>query len=290
MRYILTIYSALFILNGIFKVLSAQGIDITDRTSDTNLLQREVWQAGIVAGAQFNMHSAGFQQLPGVPSCCPEYQSGNGFSLTFGGAFEVPLTERWSTGVRLLYSSLGGTLRTEEHELVFDGASSVNGTFEHEIDASLSTLLLEPIALFNPIADLQLFAGPQISIGLRSHFEQAESILSPQNIRYENDRRSRLEFSGRIPNSSTLGAALIIGARYELPWQGIENVVFLPEISGWYRLTNIADRIDWKVHGIRIGFSALYKRYPATSIPKEEEPELILPPTEDPVGPTGAGG
>lgn len=271
---------------------------IPDTTGPVSIIdttpQPELWRAGFMAGLLFNRFSASFTVLPNVPSCCPEYRNGGGVKFAFGGMFEMPLSDQFSVGGKLLYANIGGKIAAEETETVFDGAAAVTATFGHTIETNLHVIAIEPIGLYQATNRLHLFAGPQIRIGLSSAFTQEERLLSPSNIRFENNQRTRMNFDGSISEATPLAFALTGGVRYELPWRGIQDVLLAPEISGWYSLSNVADNLSWKVHGIRFGVTAMYLRRsePPPPPPKPElKPKESLPPLPGgPRLPSGAGG
>ena len=286
-----SLLSLLLLLGERSAILYGQDRDTIALSADTVGTNLLLWRVGLLTALQFNRYDASFSKLPGVPSCCPEYRGGGGIGVALGGTFELPFNSQWSVGGRISYSNLSGSVQTEESELVYDGTRSVEATLEHQINASLSRLTVEPFALFYPIQNLRLFAGPRLGIGLASHFTQAERILSPGNIRYENDRRSRNEYSGAIPGSSSIGVDFLLGVGYELPWKGIDGVTLVPEVSGWYGLTKVAEGVDWSIHGVRVGVSVLYSKQRSTSDTiGSDDTETILPPVEGATGPTGAGG
>ncbi|MGE3802138.1 MAG: outer membrane beta-barrel protein [Candidatus Kapaibacterium sp.] len=286
-----TLLFALFLSVENGSILYGQDRGTIAHSADTLETDLPLWRVGLLTALQFNRYDVSFSKLPGVPSCCPEYRGGGGIGVAVGGTFELPLDTQWSLGGRISYSNFSGSVQTEESQLVYDGTRSVEATLEHQIDASLSRLTIEPFALFYPIQSLRLFSGSRIGVGLGSHFTQTERILSPGNIRFENDRRFRNEFSGTIPNASSIGIDLLLGLGYELPWKGIDGVTFAPEISGWYGLTKVAEGVDWSIHGVRVGVSVLYsKQRSARDTIRPDDTETILPPVEGSTGPTGAGG
>ena len=46
---------------------------------------------GISAGVDFNFHNADFIGLPGIPSCCPRFETGTGFGLNCGLYYSFPV-------------------------------------------------------------------------------------------------------------------------------------------------------------------------------------------------------
>ena len=270
------------------------GTDTTLVTASHDSVRSELWRAGLNMGLQFNLFDAAFTALPGIPSCCPEYRDGGGTGFGIGGFFEMPLSRDLWLGAQLFYADLGGTTEAKETETVYDGSGAVTATFGHSIESNIHVIGIGSAGIYEPISGLQFFAGPRLHITAGSSFHQEERILAPSDIRYENNRRTRLQYDGDIPKARWLSLAVAAGGRYELPWKGIRHVTLAPEISGWYSFGGVADGIDWNVHGIRLGISAIFTRHapPPPSPPKPEPAKApdLLPPLDMPRGPSGAGG
>ena len=193
--------------------------------------------------------------MPGVPSCCPQYESGSGIGFAIGGLFERPVADRWAAGLRILYADYGGTLRTEEVETIDNGVQAVEGVFEHTIEASITGLAFEPILLYKPTPEWQFFAGGKLDLVLTNGFYQQEEFLSPEDVRFENDERIRLVSEGDIPDARSLYGSVVAGLRYQFPLNSTNTVVAVPELSGWYGFSSVVNGLDWSIHGIRIGLS-----------------------------------
>lgn len=267
----------------------------TDTASMTapDPVREKLWRAGLNMGLQINLFDAAFSALPGIPSCCPEYRDGGGTGFGIGGSFEMPLSQELWLGAQLFYADLGGSTEAEERETVYDGSGAVSATFGHSIVSGIHVLGIGSTGIYEPLSGLHLFAGPRLHLTVGSSFRQEERILAPSDIRYENNRRIRMQYEGDIPSTQSLNVAFSAGVRYELPWEGIRNIILAPEISGWYSFGDVADGTDWSVHGVRFGINALFTRYAPLPSPPETEPAKapdLLPPLDMPLGPSGAGG
>lgn len=101
---------------------------------------------GIFGNYNLNMFQADFRSFPGVPSCCPQYQDGTGNGFSAGLLYEIPLSEQLRLALRGGYSSRNGTLKRTENTTV---AGNIPGVFEHQVDAVLADIGIEPIVQFN---------------------------------------------------------------------------------------------------------------------------------------------
>src|SRR5205807_4091111 len=82
---------------------------------------------GIFTDLSYNRHSANFQGLPGVPSCCPRYESGTGTGPVLGGIYQLPLTPLFDLQLRAIYHSLSAMLSATETTDVLQNNQSVPG-------------------------------------------------------------------------------------------------------------------------------------------------------------------
>lgn len=195
-----------------------------------------------------------FKGLPDVPSCCPEYSSATANGLSGGLIVEIPVTSRFTTGVRLTFAELGGDFQAYEKELVYAGElESKEATFEHTLKPRVTVLMFEPNVTFNPAWALTVGAGIQIGYAASSSFEQTETLISPDNIVFENGSRVRNERSGEIPTVNTFQVALTGRVAYEWPLDDIGQITLGPELSYSYALTDIVDGINWKTNVLRLG-------------------------------------
>ena len=137
---------------------------------------------GFVAGYGFNMHTADFRALPGVPNCCPQFESGSG-SGPLGGVFaELPLSQSILLGIRLSYVTHDATLTQEEATTVIVGGVEQAGAFTHTVDATLSSIGIEPTLNIHIVAGLYANVGMRIGAYLTKDYSQKEEISQPSRL------------------------------------------------------------------------------------------------------------
>src|SRR5260221_4386155 len=93
---------------------------------------------GLVLDGAWNLHQANFQNLPDVPNCCPQFQSGSGLGGEFGLFYDYDAFGSGHLGVRAGMSFLSGTLKADEPMTIAINGSAVQGTIEHSIGAHLT--------------------------------------------------------------------------------------------------------------------------------------------------------
>lgn len=196
----------------------------------------------------------GFRAVPDVPNCCPEYSNATAMSLGGGVFVEAPLTPRWTIGTRLTFAQLGGDFVSNEQTLVYaDAVQSSPATIEHTRKPRVTSMIFEPNITYNPYDAFTVGLGMQVGFTISKSFNQSETLLTPDNIVFENGTRTRLVTSGDIPRQNTMQAALVGRIGYEWALDEIGQITLGPEISYAYSFTDVVETSDWSTHALRFG-------------------------------------
>lgn len=240
--------------------------------------------------AQYNMHSASFGSLPGVPSCCPSYESGNGISMLLAAQAELPLSKQLAARLRVGYSAFSGTLRRSEPIPLFDviGDDVSRASVEHSIESSLGSVVVEPLAVWRPLASMPLVltGGFSMAFLTSSDFAQKEVLTTPVNATFADGSVVRNQYSGSIPGVRNSRLGLVMGVGYELPMG--TNLTLAPAIEFTPALTGVAESVSWSVHSLRVGASvhyALRSAPEAPAPPPPPPPPPVEPPPPEPAKP-----
>lgn len=236
---------------------------------------------GFAAGYGFNMHTADFRALPGVPNCCPQFESGSG-SGPLGGVFaELPLSESMLLGIRLSYVTHDATLTQEEATTVIVGGVEQAGAFEHTVDATLSSIGIEPTLNVHIVAGLYANLGMRLGTYLTKDYSQKEEISQPEGVGTfldsngnDSQQRVRNESSGEIPNAQSFLAQAVGGVSYELPLNARRSMFLVPEVSYALSFTDVVDGITWKANGLRAGLAIKFQLVPPP--PKEKMYDTVI--------------
>ena len=230
---------------------------------------------GVFGNAHFNMHTADFRALPGVPSCCPQYTDGDGGGFGIGLLYEVPLGSRLSLALRGSYATHGALLLARELTVVNIDGASTGAIIEHSIDAGLSSLGLEPLVGYRLFGDLRFHAGGRIGYVLGKDYEQSEELIEPAGT-FENGMRVRNALSGDIPEASSLFGALVAGISYTLPMNEQGTLSLRPELLYSVGLTPVVSDLTWSANAARAGIALVYT--PRVEIVPVEAPPPPPPP------------
>ena len=237
---------------------------------------------GAFGNAHFNMHTADFRALPGVPSCCPQYTDGDGGGFGIGLLYEIPLATRFSLALRGSYATHGALLISRETSTVGISGVPTEAIIEHSIDAGLSSIGLEPLVGYRLFGDLRLHAGGRIGYVLGKRYEQREELIEP-NGTFENGLRTRNDTDGDIPDASTMHAAFVTGFSYSLPMNGEGTLFLRPELLYSFGITQVVSDLTWQANAARAGIAIVYT--PRVEAVPVEAPPPPPPPPPPPVKP-----
>jgi outer membrane protein OmpA-like peptidoglycan-associated protein len=215
---------------------------------------------GIFAGYNFNFHSAGFSNLPGVSNCCPQFESGSGNGMAFGVLFESPINDEFLIGFKAGYFDRSGLLEKEQPTVVSVDQQDVDGFFTHTIDASISTLTFEPLVSYRVKNGFFVHAGASAGIFMGATYDQKEEITQPSDrgVFKENGLRTRNESSGDLPEASAFQMGLTAGMSYEFPLNPERTIMLAPELFYTFGITDQVQERDWKVSSLRAGVAVKY--------------------------------
>jgi outer membrane protein OmpA-like peptidoglycan-associated protein len=217
---------------------------------------------GLFGGYALNVHSADFRALPGVPSCCPVFSSGSGGGMEIGALYEMPLSTWLLLGLRGSYVQHNATLSEREPVYLIVDGTGRDGAFEHSVDATISSIGLEPSL------EARIFGGLFVGIGARvagytaHRYAQEERIVDPIDAGTfldasggDSHSRVRNQNAGEIPDAASLLAQGTIGLGYELPLNARGTLLLVPEVSYAQSFTDVVKDLDWKPNGLRAGLA-----------------------------------
>ncbi len=220
---------------------------------------------GLFGGWSVNTHTADFRALPGVPNCCPQFSSGSGGGIMGGAVIEFPLAYSFLFSLSASYIDHSALLSADEKLRIIVNGSGTDGIDHHTVDATLSSVGIEPQIAFRPFGNFFISAGVRAAYLLTKSYDQKEVI--DNGTFYDslgNDSHSRIRNanSGTIPNTSALLLQGILGVRYELPLNSDHTYFLAPQVSYALSFTDVVDGLTWKPNGIRAGLGIMYSPKP----------------------------
>lgn len=238
---------------------------------------------GVFGGLNLNFHTANFQSFNGVPSCCQGFENGSGIGLVAGLFYNIPFSEDIDLSLRAKFSQLGGQLSRIENILLSDpNGNSIEGQFEHSFDASLSSIGLEPLIEFKLNNEFRIRGGFRVGFLQQTSLNRHdERILSPNTGTFVdedgNQTRIRNEYSGDIPDASSIEAAVVAGLSYDLPLNESYTLFLVPQIDFNVGLTSFVPDFSWQSNTINAGIGVRYAPRGVVE-PKEKLPPPPPPP------------
>lgn len=218
--------------------------------------QEDRARIGLFGDYGIGLHAASFKQLPGIPNCCPEFQSTTGSGLFLGLTYATPLSTSLSLHLRAHYGMFSVGFDEPETQPVAgpDGALET-ATIRHTLDADFSQISVEPLIGYHLTPDLQLLGGVTAGFKISSTYEQKETLESPSTATFSNGLRTRNQANGDIPDASTLALGITIGATYDLALNADRTVFLSPEVLFTYSPIAVASGVSWNAHQLRAGLA-----------------------------------
>ncbi len=254
---------------------------IAQKYAETPFQARDYF--GLFAGLNFNMHEANFAKLPGIPSCCPRYETGTGLGINAGLYYSFPISETLEMSAKLQYTMLGGILSKIEPIYLpkSDGSGGSWEQFEHSVDASISSISFIPQVNFRLGDQFRAHAGLRGGFVMQKSFSQKEVLLASWGVFPDTKTRTRHEFSGDIPKVSSFEIALLAGLSYDLPISESYEWFLVPEVYYGIGIRNVAS-VDnrWSINTFSGSIGIKYA--PRRVIPPKPPP---LPPPPPPLPP-----
>jgi len=267
---LLVFFILLFVLSGIASYSN-------ERATDFSLT------GGI--GLGINIYNSDFGQLPGIPNCCTKFESayGLGYDAFIGGEYKFgELLKDFPSkyALRLRFSNLSAGYKVEEYIgnlLHLDNYEEV--WTDHRLDVNYLAILTEHFYQFSQksFIPLEFRLGLSFGVVIESSFEQKEEISRPKGINFGNQLPVLNDYSGDLPNSSTLYAGLVIGASYKATTIGKYEV--LADIQYTHGLTNVIESYNWNISAFRVGVTL------RRNIEKAEPPRPVVIPPDEPALP-----
>lgn len=255
------------------------GSNLTSAQEDSNEVRKPIYFLGGYASYNYNVHLADFNSLPGIPTCCPEYNtsegtSGTGSGFSFGGLFEIPFNKAISLETRVGFATYNATLKQEElagNTLVKSNLPPYNTMtrdviIQHSIDSKLQAATVIPALNFKFFDYFSISGGFNISYLVTSSFDMQEKIMEPDDVTFTNNKITRNELEGEeIPDKNSLLFLGVIGLGVNL--EVGDDIYLVPEARYHIPFTDISS-VDWKPSLMQIGL--------ALKLPIYKEPERKL--------------
>lgn len=260
-----------YLLSSLFFFLSTSAVVVAQTTRSAD--DESPMRYGLYGGYNLNLHTASFRELPGIPNCCPRFESGLGSGFAGGGLVELPLSQKLLLDLRIGLAQHNGVLSATEPTGVILNGIPRTGEFEHTVDATLTTVGIDPMVGYRITERLIARAGFRAGVLLAKTFAQKEQITQPEGRGTfvdgngnDTHSRTRNEASSDIPNASAFQASIQAGVSYDLPLNKQQTLMAAPEILYSLPITGVLKDGGWQVHSLRFGIALKYGARRGTEI------------------------
>lgn len=231
---------------------------------------------GVFSGLLFNSHNANFHKLPGVPNCCPRFETGYGKGFQAGAHLDYNIYDFAYLALRIGYYSYDAILSflEKKEQLVRVGDAILPGSFKHTLITELSDLALEPLFGFSIIEGLTIYAGAHLGYLVNKKFHQYETLKEPKDygVFVDTDTRKRNDTSGIIPKTIDIRTGLVAGISWELPLNKNKSLALCPELFYYDGFDNYVSGLKWQSGSFRASLSLKFT--PRESVLYRENKEL----------------
>lgn len=235
---------------------------------------------GIFYNFNFNYQSTNFQNLPNVPSCCPNYKNGSGNGFQIGGLFEKYFRDKFYYGARIGFHNFFSSFSSLEDETFIIDGSVYPGKIEHLIDVEFSRFFITPSVIYSPEEKLFITLGADLSFIVNANYKQIEKIKDPPDkVTFSDGLRYRNKNDGNLKESNNFNFGLNLGTGYEFILNSNGSLRFMPEIyySIWF-LPLIKEK-EWLSQNLNVGVALKYIQPPPPPPPPlpPKAPPLLNP-------------
>lgn len=244
-------------------------------------LQDPIRYGGFVGGG-YDIHSANFTSLRGIPNCCRAFENGTGSGFQLQGLVEIPFSQEMFMATRIGYTQRNGTLLEDESTTLFVNNKPTVGVFRHIMELNNPQILIDMIPHYTLFDKLSLFAGFSAGIQLNPLFNQRETIAIPElgstfadSNGNNTNQRIRNQFSGALPDANQIQLAIMAGMGYALPLNTSASLLARPEVSMRIPLTSFASTVSWNATSLQVGVSILFRQMKEQDILPAKEIETI---------------
>lgn len=234
--------------------------------------------AGVAIG--FTSAQTSFRQLPGFPSCCPQFDGGSGAGPAFSLGVDVPITGSWFGSVRLGTADRSHTLSATELIDVIVGNTLVTGSIEHTLDLSLRDVTLEALIGYR-IGALQLRAGAGYGWRTFGQLQAAERLTGPSGAVFVDTRTdTRNVRTGTMPQPVMASAHVVGAAGLDIPLDRLRRWVVTPEVALAAATASVTSVTSWTLAvpsiGLRLAYAIDAREGPAVADVPASEPTMAV--------------
>lgn len=231
---------------------------------------------GGVAAFGADQHYAPIKGLPGVPSCCPEYNSALALTPAIDLLAHLRFSQSLRGEMRLGFDYHPSTLTARVATTIAPSGVEEQAIIDHQLTTMRAYFSISPLLSFDVTRRLSVLGGIRAGFLAASSFSQKEVLVSPSDITYEDGSRTRFVIdSSAVPDASSTRLAAMAGIRYDIPITHDERWHVMPELVAVYGLGSLQSSQQWNQSSIRLGIGVVWQNYKLPDPPPPPPPPLV---------------
>lgn len=223
----------------------------------------------------FTSASASFRDLPGFPSCCPQFESGSGTGLGLGVGIDVPIAGSFFGSIRLGSNDRSHTMSTNELVDIIVGNRLVQSTVEHTFALPLTEYGVESHLGYR-VGNFTVRAGVGYAYRIYGTARSREEIVDPAGVKFTDTRSAiRNERENAMPGAVTTAWNVMGVIGFDIPLKRGGAWRLVPEASLSASLTSVSSETAWSIVaptiGMRLSYTLGHTATDATELKKESK-------------------
>lgn len=231
---------------------------------------------GGLAAFGADQHYAPIKGLPGVPSCCPEYNSALAFTPAIDLLAHLRFSQSLRGEMRLGFDYHPSTLTAQVTTTIAPSGVEEQAIIDHQLTTMRAYFSVSPLLSFDVTRRLSLLGGIRAGFLAASSFSQKEVLESPTDVTYEDGSRTRFVIdSSAVPDAASTRLAAMAGIRYDIPVTDDERWHIMPELMAVYGLGSLQSSQQWNQSSIRLGVAVVWQNYKLPEPPPPPPPPVV---------------
>ena len=226
-------------------------------SEDIDSLSKEYPKIGSVLNVSYNFSFSDIRLLQSIMDSIPRYAFGENYGMILGVYYEHPFNYKYALMLQGLYSVHFADIYTNINSNIIINNQAINLTSKHKLSTDLTSLLFEPLLKVLLVDKLSFIGGFNIGVRFEKIVEHEETIISPENISFPGNVKTRNLDDNLIPIDG-FRAALVGGLIYDIPIDINEKFIVSPQISFSYGFSDVARNFSWDVNTFRAGVILKY--------------------------------
>lgn len=226
-------------------------------SEEIDTLKKEYPKIGTILNVSYNFSFSDIRLLQSINDSIQRYAFGENYGMILGVYYEHPFNYKYALMFQGLYSVHFADIYTNINSNILINNQIYNILSKHKLSTDLTSLLFEPLLKILLVDKLSFIGGFNFGIRFEKIVEHEETIISPENISFPGNLKTRNLEDNLIPIDG-FRAALVCGLIYDIPIDLNEKFIVSPQFSFSYGFSDVAKNFSWDVNTLRAGVILKY--------------------------------